>query len=618
MGTLGGSDGGLLSDGAMANSDGPITQVGPDGCTVAAPPALGVALFGDTCKTGAPPTVDWSDIRRISRIEYDNMVRDLLGDTTQPATAFVAESDMGAGVNLQTNTYGGVGQLIAQQYVLAAEGLAATAASSSANLTSVFTLNGIATCTTEDATCAQQFINGFALRAFRGHLDATESATLMGLYTAIAPQYGFLAGMQAIITGVLSSPWFLYVVELGDGTADAGTTAIPLSQYEIAARLAFFLWRTVPDIGTGSLMSAAAAGTLSSPAAVQLQAQRMLASPKALDAIHDFTTQWLELEAAPSGKDPIFTKWAADPSLGQEMTDETLTNVSQLILAENGGLTELLTSSSSYVNSNLAGFYGGTIGTGTTVTVTDPSLTASGQTTFVQTALPNRAGVMTNGSILAIQSHSLLPSSVLRGKMIREDLLCDPIGNPPPQGVPPFAATVPDGGTTRQLFQAHAEIDGTTGKTFCYACHQYMDFIAFGLGNYDATGAYQQYDQNGAATGPVLDVTGTVFPTQPGELSATFNGATDPTNGVVAKIAGSAQASECFALQEFRYSLGRLETANDVCSAQQFYTAFTGSSLNIQKLMIAIVGTNAFLYRSPNNPNGACQAGAGDAGSSCQ
>jgi hypothetical protein len=365
-------------------------------------------------------------------------------------------------------------------------------------------------------------------------------------------------------------------------------------------------------------MAAAAAGTLSSPMAVQAQAQRMLASPKALDAIHDFTTQWLELEAAPSGKDPIFTKWAADPSLGQEMTDETLTNVSQLILAENGGLTELLTSPSSYVNSNLATFYGATTGTGTTVTVTDPSLTASGQTTFVQTAVPNRAGIMTNGSILAIQSHSLLPSSVLRGKMIREDLLCDPIGAPPPQGVPPIASMVPDGGTTRQLFQAHAEIDGTTGKVFCYGCHKYMDFIAFGLGNYDATGAYQQYDQNGAATGPVLDVTGTIFPTTAtGELSATFNGATDPTNGVVAKIAGSAQASECFALQEFRYSLGRLETANDACSAQQFYTAFTGSSLNIQKLMIAIVGTNAFLYRSPNNPNGACQAGEGDAGSSC-
>jgi hypothetical protein len=125
-----------------------------------------------------------------------------------------------------------------------------------------------------------------------------------------------------------------------------------------------------------------------------------------------------------------------------------------------------------------------------------------------------------------------------------------------------------------------------------------MDFIAFGLGNYDATGAYQAFDQNGAATGPALDVTGTIFPVENGELSATFNGATDPTTGLIATLAGSTQVKECFALQEFRYSLGRIETADDACTLQQMYSAFTGSSLNVQKLLLAIVGSDAFLNRS--------------------
>jgi hypothetical protein len=613
----GGSDTPVL-DGAVAAAD--------VDCVPPPPPVLGVSVFGDACDGGAP-VVDWSPMRRISRLEYDNMVRDLVGDATLPATSFVPESPMATGVNMQTNTYGGVSETIAQQYLLAAEGLAKKAVAAGAdggasNLGNVFALNGIAPCATQDATCAQQFISVFATRAFRGHLDATESAALLGIYSAIADgappnNFGFTVGIQAVITAVLSSPYFFYVIETGDGTAAPGAP-IPLSQYELAARLAFFLWRTVPDVGPGSLMAAAAAGTLSTPAQIQAQALRMLADPKAFDAVNDYTTQWMELQAPPSGKDTVFTNWTNSPApgLGVEMKDETLTNVSQLVLVSNGNLTDLLTSPASYVNADLAKFYGATLGTGTAATVTDPALTGGGQTQFIQTTLPNRAGLLTNGSTLAIQSHALLPSSVLRGKLIREDVLCDPI-QPPPPIVPAVASTVPDGGTTRSLFQAHAQIGGTTGSgVFCYGCHQYMDWLGFGMGHYDATGAYQAADQNGQPTGPTLDVTGQIFPPQPGELAATFNGATDPTTGMVAELAGSTQVQECFALQEFRYALGRIETASDSCSLQQFYGAFSAGGLNIQQLILGIVGSDAFRYRSADVAGAACSAAT--AGSSCQ
>jgi hypothetical protein len=619
--------------GGGGGSGGTSMDAGGGGCTVPAPTPLGISVFNDSCPAGSPPTVDWSDLRRVSRLEYDNMVRDLLGDTTQPALNFDPESGIGLGVNLQANTYAGTSSQIVTQYLTTAEALAKTAAS---NLPQVYSLNGIATCASNDDACAQAFINAFALRAFRGELDSTESSQLFALYQNIADapnNFGFTVGIQAVITSILSSPWFLYVVELGDGSATQPGAAIPLSQYEIAARLAFFLWRSVPD---APLMTAAGTpGMLSTPAQIQAQAQRMLTvtepsstgtgtSLKALDAVNDFATQWLEIAVAPSGKDPIFGPWAdAGINIGPELKDETLLNYSQLVLAENGGLTELLTSASSYVSSTLATFYGATQGTGTTVTVNDPSLTGVGDAgvPFVQTSLPNRAGILTNGSILAIQSHALLPSSVLRGKMIREDILCDPIPNPPPN-VPPIASSVADGGTTRELFQEHADpgLDDAGMQSICYGCHHFMDYIAFGLGHYDATGAYQAFDQNGADAGPVLDVTGTIFPVvgEVGGLSATFNGATDPTNGVVAKIAGSTQANECFALQQFRYSLSRLESASDACSMQQLYSAFTAGSLNIQKLMIAIVGTDAFRYRSANDANGFCQPGEAEAGSACQ
>jgi uncharacterized protein DUF1592/uncharacterized protein DUF1588/uncharacterized protein DUF1595/uncharacterized protein DUF1585/uncharacterized protein DUF1587 len=629
--------GGTSSSGASAGttsgtttSDGGVSALAMDAgaCAPTAPPVLGVSAFNGTCGS-AGPTVDFSLMRRISRIEYNNMVRDLLGDTTQPATNFVLESPMTTGVNLQTNTYAPVSELIAQQYLSAAETLAETAVASSpgddggasgpSNLTNVYNLNGIAACPAQNDACAQQFISAFANRAFRGHLDSDESTALFNIYSNIADapnNLGFVTGIQAVITAVLSSPYFLYVIELGDGSTPTGS-AMPLSQNEIAARLSFFLWRTLPD---ATLMSAAASGALSTPAQIQAQAQRMLADPKALDAINDFTTQWLEIASPPSGKDVIFTNWAKYPTIGQEMQDETRTNVSQLILTENGNLTELLTSPASYVNADLAAFYGPvSLGSGPAVTVTDSALTLSGQNQYYETTLPNREGILTNGSILAGNSHSLLPSVVLRGKMIREDILCEPVGDPPPN-VPALPATVPDGGTTRQLFQAHTDIGGANGA--CYGCHHYMDFIGFGLGNYDATGAYQALDENGATTGPALDVTGQIYPcdtpttgcppAQPNELNATFNGATG-SGGLIETLAGSTQVNECFALQAFRYSLGRLETADDACSMQEFYSAFTGSSLNIQKLLLAIVGSDAFSYRSVIGA--ACEAA--DAGSSC-
>jgi hypothetical protein len=539
--------------------------------------------------------VDWSPIRRISRVEYDNMVRDLLGDTTQPATTFSPESPMtDNGVNFLTNspsTTPTVSAAILQQYVSAAEALAQKAVSSGT------TLSSILPCTTQDQPCAEQFIGTFANRAFRGQLDSTESSTLLGVYQAVVKAgFTFNVGIQALITAILESPRFLYVLEFGSGTP-ASNGVIPLSSYEVAARLALFLWRSVPD---ATLMSVAASGTLGTgapgqAAAVQTQATRMLADPKAVDAIHDFTTQWMQLQGTPTqAKDTQFANWKA--YTGEEMLDETLTNVSQLVLVENAGLNELLTSPSSYINQDLASFYGVTMGTGPSITLSDPVLTAASTTTpsvtpqFVSTSLPNRSGILTNGSVMSTQAHSSLPSATLRGKLVREDVLCGELAGPPP-GIPP-APTAPatDGGTTRSLFVAHAN-----PQSSCYiGCHQFMDPIGFGFGFFDASGAWQATDANGfMGTFPAIDATGQVIPMNTGDLSVSFDGASDLTT----KLAAATQVKECFTLQEMRYALTRIETADDVCSLQQVYSAFTGSNLNVQKLLLALVATDAFLYR---------------------
>src|SRR5579862_6424320 len=225
--------------GAPDDLDAATTGLEAGAPTVLAPGALGVALFGYACEGGAPQ-VDPSPMRRISRVEYDNMVRDLLLDTTRPATAFPPESPLTSGVNFQANTYTSVSALIVQDYAQAAEALAATAVSSAA------TLAAILPCQTQDASCAKQFIETWANRAFRGQLDAGAEASLVQLYTDASTQFDFDTGIQAVITAVLESPRFLYVVEASGG-GNGGGAAVPLSSYEVAARLALFLWRSVPD-----------------------------------------------------------------------------------------------------------------------------------------------------------------------------------------------------------------------------------------------------------------------------------------------------------------------------------------------------------------------------------
>lgn len=600
---VGEPDGGTVGGGG---SDSGTTSV------LNAPEPQNTGLFGQTCTAGQP-TVDWSPMRRISRIEYDNMVRDLLGDLSQPAATFgfPPESPLIYGINFQANTYAEPSAVSVEDYLLAAESLAqsAVADTSSAGRLQNVIMQGIASCVSGGAlsqtdTCATDFINSWANRAYRGQLDSTEASGLFSLYSTVKAQFDWPTGIQAIITAVLESPRFLYVLEFGSGTPTGKT--IPLSPYELATRLALFLWRSVPDT---ILMTAAANGQLSTPAQIQAQATRMLAAtiPTTIEpggvlyaqgALDDFTNQWMELLTAIQAKDSQFANF--DNNFGiiaPAMEDETRLDFSQAVLVENATLTSLLTGTSTYANQDLQAFYNATAASGAAqVTVNDPAVSHN---TFTKTSVPNRPGILTTGAVMATQAHSTLPSFVLRGLLVRENLLCDPI-SPPPPGVPPPPATVPDGGTTRSLLLEHAQ-----GS--CLACHQYMDPIGVGFGNFDATGAYQSTDANGfSGTFPPIDASGTINPdtmVDTGGLQTTFMNVTD----LLTKLAAAPQTQECFALQELRYALSRIETSADACSAQAILSAFTSNNLNVQSLMVAIATSDAFGNRSVEVAGSECQ-----------
>jgi Protein of unknown function (DUF1592)/Protein of unknown function (DUF1588)/Protein of unknown function (DUF1595)/Protein of unknown function (DUF1585)/Protein of unknown function (DUF1587) len=576
-GTVGTGSGGTVGTGS-AGTGGSVKQ----------PPSVGLALFTDTSLcAGGQVDVGSTPLRRLSRIEYNNMVRDLGLDpsNTQPANQFVSEQKIDG--NFNTNSYASIsGTIFNQQYLQAAETLAANAVANN--------LSSLVTCTTQDAACATQFITSFAGRAFRGQLDTTESAALLTLYNNVrAAPFDFPTGIQAIITSVLTSPHFLFVLEFGQPPASGTPTAIPLTPMELATRLSLYLWRSLPD---QTLITAANGGHLVSASDVATQASRMLADPKATAALHDFADQWLDIENMDGvTKDTQFVNWTA--GLAEEMHMETLTTFTSTVLAATkNGLGDLLTSGSSYVNTDLAGFYNnpGSYKPNTA----GPGVASDYKSTAVGTASSPRMGVLTDGSVLAIHSHTSLPSPTKRGRMIRQQILCEQISNPPAAvggvPIPPPPTAIPAGQTTRSQYLQHVSANGV-----CNGCHQYMDWLGFGFDNYDATGAFITTEN-----GTPVDSSGK-FIQMPAasDIGGTFTGTTD----MITQLSASPQVDQCYTLEQIRYSLGRVESKSDACSAQQIYQTFSTNSFNLRQLLIAVVSSNSFMYRTPVNAGGACQ-----------
>lgn len=556
--------------------------VAPAAPAVDLPPPAGVRVISDPALC-QPGQLGRTPLRRISRNEYNNMVRDLLGDTTRPADGFVSEQKV-AGFN--SNSSAPVDALITRQYLEAAEALAAAAVSPD-NLATLVTCAGAVGA---DDGCARSFIADFAGRAFRGQLDDTQSAELFALYQAVKAQFDFASGIQAVITSVLTSPRFLFVLELGAAGAPAGGTVVPLTPFEVATRLSLYLWRSLPD---AALAQAAAAGELATADQIEAQAVRMLADPKAAAGVEAFANQWLELENLDFVmKGAPFDDWS--PQLAKDLHTEALTTYRELVLTENVALDDLLTTPYAYVNSATAG---------TIYRIDTTDLTGD---LFVRRninpdpANPLRAGIFTGAAVLASHAHPTLPSPTLRGKMVSTQLLCNSIPAPPADpdiGPPPAMEAV--GQTTRDYYEQHH----INNKPLCYGCHQHMDLIGFGFGDFDASGAvYDGLLDNGQP----IDDSGQFVATSP-DGPADLDGAFDGPVDMMTRLAASPQVRECMALQQFRYAFSRGEVDADACAAQEIFQAFAAGAFNLRGLIIGIVRSDAFRTRTASQSGSACQ-----------
>lgn len=340
------------------------------------------------------------------------------------------------------------------------------------------------TCHTDDLACAKKIINTLARRAYRRPVTDNDLETLIGFYQLGRNNDGnFEMGIEAAIQRILASPEFLFRFE-PDPVGVADNTPYKLSDLQLASRLSFFLWSTIPD---DQLLAVATEGKLKDPAVLEQQVKRMLADPRGQALVANFADQWLYLRNLKNIQ-PDFQNFPDfDDNLRQAMRRETELFFGSIINEDRSAL-DLLNADYTFVNERLARHYGMPNIYGTDfrrVQITDPA----------------RRGLLGQASILTVTSMPNRTSPVNRGKWILTNLLGTP-PTPPPPGVPALKENEAGNKklSVRERMEAH-RADAT-----CAGCHKVMDPLGFSLENFDAVGQWRNTDD-----GSKIDPSGTLF-----------------------------------------------------------------------------------------------------------
>lgn len=495
--------------------------------------------------------------RLLTGTEYNHTVRDLLGDTTAPGSKFLSPGKV---YGYDNNAYAwSISQTMAQDYLDASESLAATA----------IVQPGFLPCdpVADEAGCLALFIDKFGKRAYRRPLDAEEKQILTDVYSAVRADASFTVNdaLEAVVETMLQSPQFLYRVDEGIEGTTADPNVVKLSQYEVASRLSYFLWATMPD---DTLFAAADAGELDTVDQIEEQARRMIADPRAKEGFQNFYRQWLRFDKVLNivSKDPaMFPDFT--PEIVNYMTEEMARYMDHVVWELDGGVETLFSLSYSFINGPLAKLYG------YTPQPADPN-------TWVKASFDpaKRGGLLTLGGWLAAAGHAEQTSPVFRGLFIRTQFMCDELPPPPPD-VMVTAPQIAPGSTTRERFAQHSE------DPYCASCHVKMDPVGLGLENYDPVGAWRDTE-----AGLPIDATGEIY--AGGDLTGSFDGAGE----LGKKLANSQTVKDCMVTQLFRFANGRGEDVLDKCTIFDLQQDFNKSG-SIRELMVSMTKAEAFRYK---------------------
>lgn len=489
--------------------------------------------------------------RRLSRVEYDNTLRDLLLDDSRSGFAKLPE-DVNDPFDNDFSTQQPSGVLVESAETLAFE-------AAERLLADPVKRDQVVGCTPigpEDADCLRSFITHFGRLALRRPLTTEEVDRYLafGEFAIEGGDFYIAAGM--VITALLQDPEFLYRVEIGKPVS--GRPGLyRLGDYEVGTRLAYFIWGSTPD---DELLDLAEQGQLSTPEGVRLAAMRLLADPRARERIDRFHALWLGYHQLPHAAD-----------LTSSMRTETGKLIERVIFDEGRPWTDLFTSTETYVDARLAALYG----------MPEP---AEGFAWQSYEGPGQRRGILSHGSFLSVAGKFGDTSPTQRGKLIRERLLCQVVPPPPPDvnvDEPPMS---PTSTCKYDRYEAHR----SNGS--CAGCHQQMDPVGFGLENYDQTGRWRAHDNDDETCTIAGD--GQLFGVGEDGVAVDFNGPAEL--GTVLVESGLVEA--CLVTQVYRFAMGHREHEDDGPFLETLAGSFAQSH-RFDELMLDLVAVEAFGYR---------------------
>lgn len=486
------------------------------------------------------PTPGRTTLHRLNRIEYNNTLRDLLGIQSKPGDRFPVET----GANFLNN---------ADSLSMNSSLLDLVIEISGSSIDEAFAANKsrFMICTQSNSACATQILTAFAERAFRRPVTAAEVSRL-ATFVSVATGQGqtFEAGIKLAMRATISSPDFLYR-GIKNPAPDNPASVVELDSYELASRLSYFIWSSMPD---NTLFALAKNGTLKQPEILSQQVTRMLQDPKAAALVESLGMPWLGLSLFDQIEPDSVNFPELTDSLKQNMLGESQAFFRDLITT-NQSFSTLVTADYSFLNKSMADHYGIAGVTGAN---------------FSKVTLPNsdgRRGILGHASILAVTSHASETSIVRRGLFVAQNLICD--APPPPPEVPPLPPDLTPLEASNLLVSSPA----------CMGCHNKMNPLGYALEEFNPIGKRRMNYRDGTP----INAKGQ-FPD-----GVSFDGASEL--GVA--VAKSERFPLCVATKVLSYSLGReLNTADD-CAVSQL-SQEVGELKTVSQLFQAIVLSETF------------------------
>tara|TARA_R110000824_G_scaffold288508_6_gene476925 strand:- start:31742 stop:34165 length:2424 start_codon:yes stop_codon:yes gene_type:complete len=413
----------------------------------------------------------------------------------------------------------------------------------------------------EELDCARRIFTNLATQAFRRPLTGTDLTAPMQFYAEARENGNFDAGIKNGMVSILTSPKFLYRSELAPGDVQVGE-AFVLSDLELASRLAFFLWSSVPDT---QLIDLAARQVLSSPEVLESEIERMLADSRATALIDNFAFQWLKLRALNEADpdDESYPKY--DPGLRDDMIQEMRLFIGS-IMQEDRSVVDLLSADYSFINERLALNYG----------IAD---IRGDQFRRVQLEDEVRHGLLGKGAVLMVTSYANRTSPVLRGAYIMENLIGVEPASPPPN-VEAFPET-PEGAdialTVRERLESHR------ANPSCAGCHDVMDPLGLALENFDGIGAWRERDSD--AGNELIDASGRLASGEP------INGVVDMREALLRR---PEQFVQTFTRKLLSYALGRTVEYHDMPTVRSITRAAGEDDFKFSAIVKGIINSDQF------------------------